>query len=304
MTAPLAAAWREGRVAALARDGSLFRRLDVGADDPAPASRPGQFYLVGPGRPSDPPRDPPLLRPLSVLDESAGRPAFLFKVVGRGTAALAGLAPGDPLRLLGPLGTAFTADGALPPVLLGGGVGVPPLCFLSRILSEAGRPHRVLFGFGTADEAPRDLLDGLAADVEICTLDGSAGFAGNPVEKLRAGGAREPALLQACGPAAMLDAVRAAALPGDRVELSLEERMACGTGICRGCVTPVADGAGGWRYAAVCREGPVFDAADLWTGPLEDPADLEGAAGGASGAATDHRAGGSAGSAGGEGGRA
>ncbi|MBN2171920.1 MAG: NAD-dependent dihydroorotate dehydrogenase B electron transfer subunit [Candidatus Krumholzibacteriota bacterium] len=286
MTAPLTAVWREGRVVALARDGTLFWRLDVASASPAPPARPGQFYLVGPGRPADPPRDPPLLRPLSVLDETGGRPAFLFKVVGRGTAALADLAPGDPLRLLGPLGTAFAAGDGPAPILLGGGAGVPPLCFLSRILTEAGRGHRVLFGFGTAPELPRALLDGLAADVEICTLDGSAGFAGNPVGKLLAGGGRPPARLQACGPAAMLDAVRAAALPGDRVELSLEERMACGTGVCRGCVIPVADGKGGWRYAAVCREGPVFDAADLWTGPREDPAGLaDGPAPGANGGA-------------------
>lgn len=81
--------------------------------------------------------------------------------------------------------------------------------------------------------------------------------------------------IQACGPPAMLDSVKAAAKPGESVELSLEERMACGMGFCRGCVSPVADGSS-WRYATVCREGPIFDAADLVDVPESGEACLSG----------------------------
>jgi len=151
-----------------------------------------------------------------------------------------------------------------PPILVGGGAGVPPLCFLSRRLSEEGIAHRTLFGFGTASDLPEGVLAELAVRPEIFTLDGSHGIRGNPVEALA--GERAAGRIQACGPKAMLDALATVRRPGEPMELSLEERMACGMGFCRGCVVPVKG-----RYAAVCKEGPVFDAADL-AGP-EDVAE-------------------------------
>ena len=82
-------------------------------------------------------------------------------------------------------------------------------------------------------------------------------------------GERPAARIQACGPGPMIDALRAAARDEDVLELSLEEHMACGVGVCRSCVVPVREG-DGWRYARVCREGPVFEADRLYAGPLDE----------------------------------
>ncbi|MBM4117731.1 NAD-dependent dihydroorotate dehydrogenase B electron transfer subunit [bacterium] len=274
---PLAAVWRRARVTRCAPDGALYWDLRVEAEG-LPAGTPGQFSLLAPAAPGA--WDPLLPRPLSLLDAGAGWQRFLFKVVGRGTAQLAALRAGDRVGLLGPLGRAFgglerDAEAAGEIVLVGGGVGIPPLHFLARRLSAAGRPCRALFGFNREAEIPRALLAALdVADAagtepatrpaaELCTLDGSAGVRGNPVARLVETLGDGPLAIKACGPAPMLAALRAAARAGDALELSLEERMACGVGVCRGCVVPVVDGAGGWRYAAICREGPVFDAASL-----------------------------------------
>ena len=255
----------QGEILNLSRDGA-YSRMIVACEACTPAE-PGQFYMIGPGRVEDPPADPLLLRPISVLAQAPGELHFLIKAQGRVTAWMTSAGAGTPLRLLGPLGRPFSREASPQPVLVGGGVGLPPLHFLSRELSAAGLKHRLLLGFNSAEEIPGELLDELEAPVEIATLDGSRGHRGNPVELLA--GDRAPARIQACGPGSMMEALRAAAREDDRLELSLEEHMACGVGICRSCVTPVRDGEG-WRYARVCREGPVFDAGELWTGPLDE----------------------------------
>ena len=274
--APLAAASCEARVADCRRDGALYWDLRLEAPG-LPAGQPGQFALLAPARRGT--WDPLLPRPLSLLDAGEGWQRFLFKMVGRGTAALAALRPGEPVSLIGPLGRPFGglpaagaatagAQGAAarPPLLVGGGVGIPPLHFLARRLAAADLPVRLLFGFNSAAEIPRALLAEFAAELRLCTLDGTAGERGNPVALLAASRGEEPLAIKGCGPAPMLAALRATARPDDELELSLEEHMACGVGVCRGCMVAVADGAGGWRYATVCREGPVFDAA-LLAGP-------------------------------------
>jgi len=255
----------QGEILNLSRDGAYFR-MTVACETCAPAE-PGQFSMIGPGRVEDPPLDPLLLRPISVLAQRPGELHFLIKALGRVTGWMASAGPGTPLRLLGPLGRPFSREAEPEPVLVAGGVGLPPMHFLSRRLSAAGVKHRLLLGFNTAGEIPEALLAELEAPVEVATLDGSRGHRGNPVELLA--GDRPPARIQACGPGPMMEALRAAARDDDRLELSLEEHMACGMGICRTCVTPVREG-DGWRYARVCREGPVFDAEELWSGPLDE----------------------------------
>lgn len=258
MSAALEAIYARAEVRAVRADGLYFHlELDLPS---FPKADPGQFIMMGPGDPEAAPADPLLMRPMSILAQEPGRLSILFKKVGRVTAMLAEASPGDALRLLGPLGRAFTIATAPPPILVGGGAGVPPLCFLSRRLSGAGIAHRLLFGFGQAADLPLRAIESLDLAPEIFTLDGSLGRAGHPVMALAED--RPAGRIQACGPPAMLEALKKAALPGEALELSLEERMACGMGFCRGCVVPVADG-DSWRYATVCREGPVFDAADL-----------------------------------------
>ncbi len=254
----LSAAYASGRVLSIGRDG-LYFHLSIEAPG-LTISEPGAFFMIGLGEAEAPPVDPLLMRPMSVLDHEGDRLDILFKRVGKGTALLAAAEPGDALRLLGSLGRTFTRAADPPPILVGGGAGVPPLCFLSRRLSAGGIDHRVLFGFNTAADIPHAALSRLVVVAELFTMDGSAGEKGHPVAALE--GERPAGRIQACGPHAMLDALKTVRGKDEPMELSLEERMACGMGFCRGCVTPVKDAAD-WHYATVCRQGPVFDADEL-----------------------------------------
>jgi len=249
LSAGLSARRVQARVGGLRRDGLYYHLL---IDLPELSSaEPGQFVMIGPEGSAD----PILMRPMSVLAHEPGRMEILFSRVGRGTGQLAEAATGEALRLLGPLGRGFTLAPGPAPILVGGGAGVPPLCFLSRRLAREGIAHRLLLGFNRAADIPDGVLEGL--DAEIFTMDGSRGVEGHPVAALE--GEREPGRIQACGPPAMLEALAAVRREGEPMEISLEEHMACGMGFCRGCVTPVKE-AGALRNAAVCREGPVFDA--------------------------------------------
>ncbi len=252
----LKAAWRRGRVVSIARDGSLYWRLLVEAEN-LPESAPGQFAMLGRSA-----SDTLLPRPISILGAGPDRLDFLFKVFGRGTAQMSALRSGDSISLLTPLGKPFSQEASPHPFLIGGGVGIPPLYWLSRELSEQAIAHRVVFGFGTESEIPKGLLAELVQEPELCTLDGSRGFKGNPVDYLRGEQGHASMRVQACGPTPMLDALKSAVRAGDLLEISLEERMACGVGVCRGCVVPVKRG-DDWAYATVCREGPVFEASEL-----------------------------------------
>jgi dihydroorotate dehydrogenase electron transfer subunit len=246
------------RVRSVKRDG-LYFHLDIELP-PLAQAEPGQFIMLGPGEVDSQPDDPLLMRPMSVLAHEAERMEILFARVGRVTSTFAAASPGDSLRLLGPLGKPFTQAASPLPILVGGGAGVPPLCYLSNRLGAAGIAHRLLLGFNRADDVPRDVLATLISEPEIFTMDGGLGREGHPVAALADD--REDGRIQACGPPAMLDALKRVRREGEPMELSLEERMACGMGFCRGCVTPVKDG-DAWRYASICRQGPVFDVDDL-----------------------------------------
>jgi dihydroorotate dehydrogenase electron transfer subunit len=257
----LKAVWQRASVASLSRDGCLYWRLRLEAPD-LPEAAPGQFAMLGTQSAGLANPDPLLPRPISILGAGPGWQEFLFKVFGRGTSLISSLRPGDEISLLTPLGKTFSQEASPHPFLMGGGVGIPPLHWLSRELSEQAITHRVVFGFGTVAEIPETLLAELAQEPELCTLDGSRGFHGNPVDYLRGEQGHANMRVQACGPTPMLEALQGAVRPGDLLELSLEERMACGVGVCRGCVVPVKRG-DDWAYATVCRQGPVFDAAEL-----------------------------------------
>jgi NAD(P)H-flavin reductase len=218
--------------------------------DAAPA--PGQFYMLaarerwggGEGE------RPFLPRACSVLRAGPdGELAFLLEDVGPGTERLCELGIGEDMWLTGPLGTGFTRpDGDA--LLVGGGVGIAPLAILQDAI---GAP--ALLGFRDAAHAEGARL---LRDVTIATDDGSVGRRGTAVELLAQ--ALEPSIaVYACGPPAMLEAVRSLCSErGGLAQLALESPMACGFGACFGCVVATRDG-----YRRVCVDGPVFDAASL-----------------------------------------
>jgi dihydroorotate dehydrogenase electron transfer subunit len=223
--------------------------------DPAgPAPRPGQFYMLaaaeGWGGGAD--ERPYLPRAFSYLRHRPGQLEFLLEDVGPGTHRLGELGPGDGLWLLGPLGRGFEApSGGRTPLLVGGGIGIVPLVPWQEQLG----PATALLGFRDADHArAADLM----CDVELATDDGSQGHHGL-ITELLAERLDDAVELYACGPPAMLEAVRVMA--GEHAvpaQLALESGMACGFGACFGCVVPTRDG-----YVRTCVDGPVLPAAEL-----------------------------------------
>ena len=226
-----------------------------------PRPRAGQFYMLsaatrwGGGEAER----PFLPRAFSVLRAPAASAElqFLIEDVGPGTKRLCELEPGEELLLVGPLGMGFSPPregrGAL---LVGGGVGIAPLAIWQDQL-EPGPP--ALLGFRDASRARGA---GLLHDVRIATDDGSVGRRGLVTELLLAALEIEPHLeIYACGPPAMLEAVRRlCAERATAAQLALESGMACGFGACFGCVVPTRDG-----YVRLCVDGPVLDAASLDT---------------------------------------
>lgn len=226
--------------------------------------RPGQFVMVRlTGKPF-----PYLGRPFSVADVDPADPdvfALAFTRVGEGTGIMAGAEPGDPVRCVGPLGNTFTVEPAPVHLFVAGGIGSAPFPFLARACAEIDPAARRVLILGGADASALHLADecrALGVEVEIGTIDGSAGFHGNVVEMLAArGGLPDGARLYACGPNPMFAALAKHLEPlGATCQAALEGHMGCGFGACNACVTPIMDaGDERWHYELICLKGPVFD---------------------------------------------
>ena len=205
---------------------------------------------------------PLLRRPISYagFDAEAGTIDLLYRVVGKGTELMTKLQEGDTLDCLGPLGQAFnTADRML---LVGGGVGIAPmLCIADRL--QAGQEAHVILGFRNASESFwADLFKDSPVTVHITTDDGSLGTKGYPTTVMEILMQEEQfdAVLT-CGPTPMMKGVAAVAQQMNvPCQVSLEERMGCGTGGCVGCA---CQGKSGKRYK-VCKDGPVFPAEEVF----------------------------------------
>jgi len=207
-----------------------------------------------------------LRRPFSIAGVPAtGEIEILFEIRGAGTESLAARDEGESVSVLGPLGNAFTADPERFPILVAGGIGVAGLRLLARHIADGDDEALLLAGARDAvrllDAAlPRTGRDG-GLRILTATDDGSAGFEGTVCRLLRRtlDEIDRPPRLYACGPIGMIREVAGiAAEHGVPCEVSLEERMACGVGACRGCVVRTVDG-----YRTVCADGPVFDATRL-----------------------------------------
>jgi dihydroorotate dehydrogenase electron transfer subunit len=245
--------------------------LTLRAERELPPLRAARFFML---RREDR-LSPAIPRPFSVYRQRGGELDFLIKVMGDGTRALAGCAPGTPLRLIGPLGNGWpTLERGAPWVMLAGGIGSAPfwMGIEQALAGMDGRPPvpagEIALLYGAARAGLLYDLEGfrsLGVRVEVATDDGSAGSRGNVLALLaslwKAGELPERVRLLACGPEPMLAAVeRLARQRGLEAWLALESLMGCGVGICNGCPVPtLADGPlGGWPNAKCCVEGPVF----------------------------------------------
>ncbi|MBR0134721.1 MAG: dihydroorotate dehydrogenase electron transfer subunit [Clostridia bacterium] len=210
-------------------------------------NRPGQFVNVSiPGF--------FLRRPISVCDAEGETLTLIYKAVGKGTEAMTRLVPGDRLDTLCGLGNGYDLEAcSCRPLLVGGGVGVPPLYYLAKTLINKGKSVSVTLGFNTKEEIFYEKeFAALGCSVTVTTVDGSYGVKGFVTNALN----KDADYYYACGPMPMLRALyKAADMPG---EMSFEERMGCGFGACMGCSMMTKEGA-----KRVCKEGPVFKKEEL-----------------------------------------
>lgn len=190
-----------------------------------------------------------LRRPISVCDVSENSVTILYKVVGEGTEKMSRMTSGT-LDVLTGLGNGYdTSVSGQNPLLLGGGVGVPPLYLLAKKLISEGKSVTVILGFNTKDEIfYEDEFKKIGARVLVATADGSYGISGFVTDAMKD---LAYSYFYTCGPEPMLKAIyRAANTSG---QLSFEERMGCGFGACMGCSCKTVTG-----YKRICKEGPVL----------------------------------------------
>ncbi len=197
-----------------------------------------------------------LRRPISVCDYDENTLTIIYKVVGKGTEAMSAMQAGTRLDLLTGLGNGYdlTLAGDRP-VLLGGGVGVPPMYNLAKKLRQAGKSVSVILGFNTAAEIfYEEAFRALGCQVTVTTVDGSYGVKGFVTDALP----ENYTYFYTCGPEPMLKAVyRATNTSG---QMSFEERMGCGFGACMGCSCKTITG-----YKRICKDGPVMKKEEiLW----------------------------------------
>ena len=192
-----------------------------------------------------------LRRPISVCNITDGILTIIYKVVGVGTEAMSHLPVCTQLDVLTVLGNGYNLTKAGDqPLLVGGGVGVPPMYMLARQLREMGKAVRVILGFNTKDEVfYEEEFRALGCDVTVTTVDGSHGVKGFVTNALDG----KQSYYYTCGPLPMIKALLQAA--GTNGEVSMEERMGCGFGACMGCTIQTTQGP-----KRVCKEGPVFPA--------------------------------------------
>ena len=197
-----------------------------------------------------------LRRPISVCDYDEKTLTIVYKVVGKGTEAMAAMGTGVKLDILTGLGNGYDLTLAgVKPVLLGGGVGVPPMYNLAKKLRAMGKEVKVILGFNVKSEIfYEEEFKALGCDVTVTTVDGSYGVKGFVTNALP----EDYTYFYTCGPEPMLKAVyRASKTSG---QMSFEERMGCGFGACMGCSCKTLTG-----YKRICKDGPVMKKEEiLW----------------------------------------
>jgi len=226
---------------------SVYRMVLEG--DTSSITRPGQFVnirLEGKF----------LRRPISVCDWEDGRLTILYKVVGKGTAQMSAMTPGQTLDLLTGLGNGYAMEkSGAHALLVGGGVGVPPLYGLAKRLLAKGTKVTAVLGFNTQSEIfYTEEFRALGAEVILTTADGSAGIRGFVTSGMET--VDGYTYVYTCGPEPMLKAVYSAAKTSG--QFSFEERMGCGFGACMGCTCKTKYG-----NKRICKDGPVLEKEEI-----------------------------------------
>lgn len=200
-----------------------------------------------------------LRRPISIcnIDQEKSKLTLIYRSEGAGTQVLSHKKTGEYVDILGPLGTGFDLDqiedGATV-LLVGGGIGVPPMYETARRLSARGHKVIAVLGFASKENVFYEEKFKEFSDVRIATMDGSYGYKGHVVGLIQDEGLYFDWIL-GCGPRVMLNSIATSYGGSKKGFLSFEERMACGIGACYACICEMADG----TRTRVCKEGPVYD---------------------------------------------
>ena len=234
--------------------------LHIESSEIALSAKPGQFIMISVGSHG---YDPLLRRPFSICYINDNKLAVLYRVVGYGTDLLAKKCEGQHLSVLGPLGTPFNISnikqGRI--VIVAGGIGVAPICFLAQRLKFDNKNFLIMAGFSTLAEIPR-LDDMDFKDIKVATDDGSSGYHGFVTDMLEDYliTSEKPEAIYTCGPLPMMSKVAGVARHyGIPCQVSIESNMACGLGACQGCCVCGSDK----KYKLVCKNGPVFKAEEI-----------------------------------------
>ncbi len=197
-----------------------------------------------------------LRRPISVCDLEDGKLTLIYKVVGAGTERMAAMDSGEILDILVGLGNGyFTEFSGENPLLIGGGVGVPPLYYLAKCLIAEGKKPTVILGFNTESEIfYQKEFEDLGVETFVCTADGSKGIKGFVTDAVEM--VKEYSHVFTCGPEPMLKAVYNKTTTGG--SYSFEERMGCGFGACMGCSCKTKYG-----NKRICKDGPVLEKEEI-----------------------------------------
>ncbi|MCL2404177.1 MAG: dihydroorotate dehydrogenase electron transfer subunit [Defluviitaleaceae bacterium] len=238
--------------------GSDIHIMRIHAPDIAKNARPGQFVMVYLDK-----GEHLLPRPISLhdVDKTKGLITLVYIVAGAGTKIMSQWPAGHIVRVLGPLGNGFDIDNCRAGdkvALVGGGLGAPPLYYLALELKKMGVNVDVYLGFRKDTPVLTGCFESLCVNLAIATEDGSAGHKGYVTDLLP----HDPTYttILSCGPAPMLKALSTYANAKNiPCQISVEERMACGIGACKGCVVKTLVG-----YRLCCTEGPVFDSKEVY----------------------------------------
>ena len=198
-----------------------------------------------------------LRRPISVCDYSDDTLTVIYKVVGEGTEQMSRMREGEEILTLTGLGNGYnTEKSGNAPLLLGGGVGIPPMYNLAKRLISEGKHVKVVLGFNKAEEIfYEDEFNALGCETYVCTADGSYGIRGFVTTAMES---LDYSYFYTCGPLPMFKAINRVAKTSG--QLSFEERMGCGFGACMGCSCKTITG-----YKRICKDGPVLEREEiLW----------------------------------------
>lgn len=211
--------------------------------------------------------EPLLRRPISIanIDKKASEFTVIYRKDGRGTTILSEKQPGEKVDVLGPLGHGFPVEEVNKgetALLVGGGIGVPPLYQLSKELVQKGVKVIHVLGFQTKDVVFYEEAFSKLGKTYIATVDGTAGTKGFVTDVINNEELNFD-IIYSCGPTPMLRALENNYSSNHKVYLSLEERMGCGIGACFACVCHTADDPTGFSYKKVCSDGPVFKAGEV-----------------------------------------